>query len=141
MATGKLAMLAALLGWGMWGYASRQAVERAHPLTVQWLTAIPQIALLPIWFLLARRNLPDTSLSLPAIMWSFGSCIMTVLASLMFSFALESEKSSTVIAVTSAYPIVVLALVVLTGKESFSWTQLIGCLLIVAGVGVIQLND
>ena len=97
--------------------------------------------MLPIWFWLARKNLPDTTPTPPAIFWSFASCILTVLASLMFSFALKSEKSSTVIAVTSAYPVVVLALVVLTGKESFSWTQVLGCVLVVAGVSVIQLND
>lgn len=138
MENGKLSMLAALVGWGLWGFASRQAVEKAHPLTVQWLSAVPQVLMLPLWYLLARKSLPDAAPSFSAIFWSFATCVLTVLASLMFSYALKTEKSSTVITVTSAYPVVVLALLVLTGKESFSWTQLGGCLLIVAGVAAIQ---
>lgn len=135
---GKAAMLGAVLAWGGWGIASRQAVVHAHPYTVQWLMAIPQILLLPAWFFMAKDVVTEVRPSLSTIAWAFGSCVLTVGANLLYSIAMKTEQPSTVIAVTSAYPIVTLLFLVLMGIETFSWAQMGGCVLIAAGVILLQ---
>lgn len=140
MTVGQLAMLGAVLCWGLWGYASREAVQNAHPMTVQWLMAIPQVLMLPLWYFADRSNVPLTAISMAAIFWSGLSCVMTSVASLLFSYALKTEKASVVISVTSAYPLVVLALLAVAGKESMGWTHILGCLLITAGVILVQVS-
>ena len=137
---GKLAMFGALLAWGGWGFASRLAVANAHPFTVQWLTAIPQIVMLPLWLFLAREHVPDMKPTTSTMVWTLVTCLLTVLATLLYNTAMKSENPSAVIAVTSAYPMVTLLLLVLLGMETFSWTQGAGCLLIIIGVALVQVK-
>lgn len=140
MNVGQLAMIGAVLCWGLWGYASREAVQKAHPMTVQWLMTIPQVLMLPVWYYADRSTLALSSIPLAAVFWSCLSCVMTSVASLLFSFALRTERASVVISVTSAYPLVVLSLLAITGKESLGWMHVLGCLLITAGVVLVQIN-
>lgn len=138
--SGKIAMFGSLLAWGGWGLASRMAVADAHPLTVQWLVAIPQILLLPLWYYFAQVKTAGVMPSLPTIGWAVGSCLMTVFANYLYSIALKTESPTAVITVTSAYPMITLFLLLLFGMESLSWTHGVGCILIIAGVTLVQMN-
>ncbi len=139
--SGKIAMFASLLAWGGWGLASRMAVVGAHPLTVQWLVAIPQILLLPFWYYMARQQDAQTVPAISTVVWAIGSCLLTVFANFLYSVALKTEHPTAVISVTSAYPMITFLLLVLFGMESFSWTQGLGCLLIIAGAALVQLSS
>ena len=135
---GKVAMLGALLAWGGWGVATRQAMSQAHPLTVQWLLSVPHIVLLPFWYVIATRNVSEMKPSSSTLLWTFIGCAFTLMATLCYNSALKSERPSTVIAVTSAYPVISLMVFLILGFETFSWTQLLGCLMIAGGAFLVQ---
>lgn len=135
----KLAMLGAVLLWGVWGVAGKVAVDRAHPYAVQWMYTVPQIALLPIWFLLARRAAPGAPIADGvAFAWATGAAVCSVFAALLMRFAMVTEPASTTVAVTATYPVVTLALALLMGLESFSVQKALGMALTIAGVAVMQ---
>ena len=138
--SGKFAMYGALLAWGGWGLASRFAVAKAHPYTVQWLIAVPQIVTLPLWIFLARQNVPDTKPDISTMIWAFLTCGLTMLATLLYNMAMKTESPSTVIAVTSAYPMISLLFFVMLDVERLSWTQAAGCLFIVLGAVLVQIK-
>jgi drug/metabolite transporter (DMT)-like permease len=113
-------------------------MAQAHPLTVQWLLSVPHIVLLPFWYFVASKNVPEMRPSSPTLLWTFTSCAFTLVATLCYSLALKTERPSTVIAVTSAYPVISFLVFIVLGLEVFSWTQTLGCLLVVAGVVLLQ---
>jgi drug/metabolite transporter (DMT)-like permease len=135
---GKLAMMGALLAWGGWGVATRQAMAQAHPLTVQWLTSIPHIVLLPFWYFVAAKSVTDFKPNTSTLVWTFASCVLTLTATLFYNVAMKTERPSSVIAITSAYPVISLMVLIILGLESFSWSQLLGCLLIAGGAFLVH---
>ena len=96
--------------------------------------------MLPLWLFLAREHVPDMKPTTSTMVWTLVTCLLTVLATLLYNTAMKSENPSAVIAVTSAYPMVTLLLLVLLGMETFSWTQGAGCLLIIIGVALVQVK-
>jgi len=137
-----LLLLATVL-WGIWGFAIKLAVDRAHPFAVQWMYALPNILFIPIWYFLARKAVPSAGASaavdLPALGWASLAAVCAVSAMLLMFFALQSKPATLAVAMTSAYPIVTLALALVTRAEVFNIRHVIGIVLIIAGVIVLQL--
>ncbi len=138
---GQIATFCALICWGFWGFASYQAVQRTHPLNVQWVIAIPYVILAPLWYTLARRvesaQMPDRL----AVFWGVMACLGSVLGSYFYNQALKSGKAALVVSISSAYPLITVFLLVAIGAEKFQWQQGIGMLCIIVGVVILQLYN
>ena len=138
--TGILAMLGAMFFWGIWGYSSHFAVARAHPFTVQMIFSLPQVILLPFWFMMSHKYDVSGRPGVYTIVWTLISCLASLTAVFMYNTAMKIERASLVVGVTSAYPLVTIALLILTGVEAFRWTHVLGAVLIVSGVICLQLH-
>ncbi len=137
--TGTLAMFATLLAWGMWGYGSSQAVRGVHPLAIQWLYSIPYTVMLPIWYWLGSH---ERSMNPPAaknIIWALAACSVSMAASYLFGLAMKHERAAVVIGVTSAYPLVTILILILTGSEQVRWQHVVGGIFIIIGVAIVQM--
>ena len=135
-----LLLLATVL-WGIWGVAHKRAVGLAHPYTVQWLYALPSIALLPVWYWLGRTADSTPTLRSGVVFWALLAGVASVAATLLFTFALRHKPASIAVAATSAYPVVTLLIGVLTKSEKLTWQLAGGILLIVAGITLTQLTS
>jgi transporter family protein len=124
--------------WGFWGIAGKFAVERAHPFSVQLVYSIPFIFFIPIWYLLSRRSEVQGLVDPQAIGWAIAASVSSILAVLLFIFALRDKPASIAVAITAIYPLVTLALALVTKTEVFSVYKAIGIVLIIAGVIILQ---
>ncbi len=124
--------------WGVWGVANKLAVDRAHPFTVQWMYAIPYLLFIPVWFLLSRQAAPQESFDWRAFLWAGVASLASLGAVLLFFFALQRVPAANAAAVTSAYPLVTLAIGLITRQESLTPVKVVGILLIIAGVIALQ---
>ncbi len=143
-------LLLATVLWGIWGFALKLAVDRAHPFTVQWMYALPNIVFIPVWYWLAHNassaaasvgtgSSAANAIDLPALGWAGLAAVCSVGALLLMFFALQSKPATVAVAMTSAYPIITLALALVTHTEIFNLKHLAGIILIIAGVIVLQL--
>jgi bacterial/archaeal transporter family protein len=131
-------LLIATVIWGVWGFANKMAVDRAHPFTVQWIYSIPYILLIPVWFWLGSREAPETNTNNDAVVWAIISAVATMLAFVIYLFAQREVSASVASAILAAYPIVTLILSVLWRLESITIEKLLGIGLIIAGVIVLS---
>ena len=138
--TGLVAIVAALLLWGSWGLLHKHAVDRAHPFTVEWMTAVPYVILLPLWFTLGKKAGPAMNLDGRAFLYSAGGALCGLLATLCVLFALRDKPASLVIAATSGYPMVTFLLAIATRAESFNAGRAAGISLIIAGIVVLSVS-
>jgi bacterial/archaeal transporter family protein len=136
--TANLLLLFTAVLWGIWGWADKNAVTRAHPYTVQWMYSLPYVLFLPLWYAMGSRTVPASNLDTGALFWAVTASLSSIFAMILLLFALRTKPASIAIAVTSAYPMVTLILSVLSGDESFSLAKVIGILLVFAGVLLLQ---
>lgn len=137
---GNLSLVAALVLWGIWGLLHKQAVDRSHPLTVEWMNCVPYVVLIPLWFALGRRAAPATNGDPRVFALAVAGALCGMLATLFVLFALRNRPASLVIAVTSGYPMVTFLLALATGLEQWNTARAAGIALIVAGISVLTLG-
>jgi drug/metabolite transporter (DMT)-like permease len=135
-----LSLVAALVLWGIWGLLHKQAVDRSHPLTVEWMNCAPYVVLIPVWFALGRRAAPATNLDPKVFGLAVAGALCGMIATLCVLFALRDRPASLVIAVTSGYPMVTFLLALATGVESWNPGRAAGIALIIAGIAVLTLG-
>jgi len=133
-----LLILATVL-WGVWGIAIKFAVSRSSPFTAQWMFSIPYIVFIPLWYFLARKEGAPAAVDLQALGWAFLASVCSLGAILLMYFALQSKPASFAVAMTSAYPVVTLLLALATHSETLNAKNILGIVLIVAGVIVMQI--
>jgi drug/metabolite transporter (DMT)-like permease len=127
-----------MLLWAVWGIANKYAVAHAHPYTIQWMYTIPTLLFLPLWLWLSHKVALQAAFDKTAFLWAVVAAVASILASLFLYFALQWNPGSVALAVTSAYPALILAYSVITGEESLSFAKAAGVLLIIAGVILLQ---
>jgi bacterial/archaeal transporter family protein len=136
--TATILLLISTLLWGFWGIADKFAVERAHPYSVQFYYSIPYLIFIPLWYFLSRRAEVQGAVDPQAIGWAMAASTSSILAVLLFVFALRDKPASIAVAITSIYPIVTMALALITKSETLSFPKVFGILLIVVGVIITQ---
>jgi bacterial/archaeal transporter family protein len=136
--TATVLLLISTVLWGFWAIADKYAVMRAHPYSVQFFYSIPYLVFLPLWYFLSRRADVQGPVDPQAAMWAMAASVSSIVAVLLFVFALRDKPASIAVAVTSIYPIVTLGLALMTKTETISVTKIVGILLIVAGVIITQ---
>jgi drug/metabolite transporter (DMT)-like permease len=133
-----LALLLAMLLWGVWGLAQKFAVTRVHPFTVQWMYAVPYMVAFPLWYWLARQTGVDPFWDGRAFFWALTAGAAALGAVFLLLFAMQTRSAAVVVALVGAYPLVTLLLEVLAGTERIDRRMVLGILFIVAGVILLQ---
>lgn len=130
--------------WGAWGWTSHKATQSAHPFNIEWQSSvfggILWLALLPLWYYLSTRYAPATHWNKTSTIWVVLSMLAAVLASISFLFGIKDAKSGSIfVALTSAYPLVTLALECMSGASSIKILQIVGIVVISIGVVLVSL--
>jgi drug/metabolite transporter (DMT)-like permease len=131
-------LIIATILWGIWGIANKYAVLNAHPFTVTWMFSVPSLLLIPLWFWLGSRASPATALDRTAFAWAALASLTSIAATTLLFFVMQRQPASLAVAAVSAYPLVTLAIGVLTGIEKFSPQRLVGIVVIIVGVVLVQ---
>jgi bacterial/archaeal transporter family protein len=134
-------LIVATLLWGVWGFAEKQALRSAHPLTVQWMYMLPYIVFIPISYWLGSRIAPETNTNGDALKWAVVAGLAGIFAVLFFLFGLQNRAATVAVAITAGYPIVTMLLSIAAGTESFSPIKLVGVLLVIAGIVVLTFAE
>ena len=134
-------LVAITVFWGIWGFANKNAVMRIGPFTAQWMYCVPYLIFLPIWYWLSRgKENSGPGIDGIAMFWVGTACVAAMLATLLMYITMETKAASTTMALTSAYPIIVLLFGVITKTEDFTFPKLICIFLIILGVIVLQVS-
>ena len=131
----------AIVAWGVWGFASKRAIEYTSPVNLQWMLALPWIVAAPLFFHLGRRGDSMASLPRDALFWGITAGVMAISGYLFLSFGLRSHAGSRAIAWTAAYPIVTMVLAVLSGYESWSLWRTVGVAAVFVGLLCFSLDS
>lgn len=134
----KVLLLVSAVLWGIWGVGEKLAVSRAHPYTVQWMYSVPFVVLVPIWYLMSRRAVPEAPFDPIAFGYATGACLASAVAMLLMVFAMRTESASLAVTITSAYPVVTLAIAAALGLETPSLMRLVGVVVVVVGLVILQ---
>lgn len=118
-----------------------KVVGRYNPLAITtWQNLIGLVYFLPLVLLLDRGHI--TELSFSPRMWllllSLGICCST-LAYSFYNHGVRRLGASQACIFNNAIPVFSLIAAVLLGQESFSWTKVVGIVVVVSGVVIAQL--
>lgn len=134
---GMVYIISAVFFWGIWGIFGKMATKHYHPLVVMLLSyAVIPVFLIPIYFILKFRAIP-INFKFSTFHWTLLPTLTGALGGLAFYYALENAQASTVVSLTSIYPVVTVVLSVLFFKETFTTVQTIGLILILTGAYLI----
>jgi transporter family protein len=131
-------ILIAALAWGCWGICDKLAVRTMHPAMVQLINVMFGVFLAPVYWAFYRSSGTTSALTMRGGLWSLAGAFTTGVASLAYIYALRERPAGTVVALTSAYPLVTIVLAVLMLGERITLEKMIGVGLILLGVFVVS---
>jgi uncharacterized membrane protein len=142
LAVAIVSLVLATFFWGCTGIFDKRAVCIGHPFEVSLSASLCDLVFLT-GLLLYNRGVGLSLPSLNAHMWKF--CFFSTLAWLIgnysYYFAFTTGSASYVIAIISAYPLVMYLLAMLILKESLNRQRLCGMALVSIGSILVQLTQ
>jgi len=130
----KSLLLATIIVFGFSAFFRKLAVDKMHPYTMQIVSAIVYMSLIPVWFSLSPKpvDLNETG--------SFYAVITTVLhvcGAVMFGLLLrESNSTGSLAVMVSVSPAITALLSVIFLQEKFEMRHIIATILTLAGLGL-----
>jgi len=117
--------------WGLWGVFSKLASNYSRPRQTLLFQAVGVLAFAMMVLALERFQIQRTSIGFG---WSFAAGFINFVGFLFFFAAIQKGKVSTIIALSSLYPVVTILLSVLLLREKISPREGLGIgLALVAG--------
>jgi len=132
-----LLVLGNILFWGFWGFFSKLAVQKIG-FQAGFYYSITLLAFITTYLFLTNQLLPLKTDS-GGIIFALFAGISGGTASILLYFLLRENPAALVIAVTSLYPIVTLALSMFFLKETLTLNQTLGFILALAALVLINL--
>jgi transporter family protein len=126
-----LAVLVAVVSWGVWGVMNKVAVRTVPPGAVMIITGLMSAGLGVMQIVsagVAVRALSSVGLTFAAL-----AGLANGVASIAFLTAIRERDASLVVGLAATYPIVTFVLAVVFLREPFSWTRAGGLTLTVLG--------
>lgn len=129
-----LPLIICIVVWGIWGFAEKQAITYMTPVSAMVVANI-------VWGLVGLLLLisQPVHLTVKGVSWSAISVLCTALATFIFLKQMQVQEASTVIAVTSAYPLVTMMLCVIFLHEKVTLYKVLGTIAIILGVTLLGL--
>ncbi len=129
----KLLIVVATISWGVWGFALKKAVAHMPPLSAYVVLAATNIALVPLYVLLARAFGTKLDFVTGGVVWAAAAAFAVGIGSVAMLYAMKTSDASSTVAMTAAYPVVTLLLAVLFLNEPITATRVAGVGLVAAG--------
>ena len=135
------ALLAFFL-WGIWGIATKITLGRIGPGNMFGFYAIAAVGLPLIYFALRRSRLPNSEKP-SRFLWAAGAAgvASNVIGTLTFAFALSLGQASLVVPISSAYPLVTVALAITLLGEKLNRLQTIALAVLLIGLITIGITS
>jgi transporter family protein len=118
-----------LLAWGLWGFFSKLATNHTRPRQTLLFQAAAVMAFAVIVLCFERSQIDRSPAGLG---WSFAAGLVNFVGFLTFFAAVEKGKVSTVITLSSLYPLITILLSVLLLHERVTRREGIGIVLALA---------
>jgi len=128
------ALLAFFL-WGIWGLATKITIDTIGPGNMFGFYSIAAVAL-PLIYFGIRRNRLSKSEKPSKFLWAAGAggVASNVVGTLIFAFALNVGQASLVVPISSAYPLVTVALAITLLGEKLNRLQTIALAVLLIGL-------
>ncbi len=118
-----------LLGWGVWGVFSKLASNYSRPRQTLLFQAVGVMAFALLVLVLERFQIQRSPVGFG---WSFAAGFVNFVGFLFFFAAIEKGKVSTIIALSSLYPVVTILLSILFLHEKITVREGTGIVLALA---------
>ncbi|MBN1150533.1 EamA family transporter [candidate division WOR-3 bacterium] len=130
----------AILFWGIWGFLGKLATKYNSPLAVTCINNLiaPLFGLFLLLFV--KNRMSSIDIKFPALLFIFLVMAAGTLGTLAFYGALSHGSASIVVSMTALYPIVTIILSMIFFKETFSFLQVIGFVLVFTGAVLLNIN-
>ena len=115
--------LMTLLCWGLWGVFSKLASNYSRPRQTLLFQAVGVIAFALVVLFIEQFQIQRT---VPGFWWSFAGGFVNFVGFLFFFAAVQKGKVSTVISLSSLYPVVTIALGILLLHEKITRREGLG---------------
>jgi len=115
-----------LMAWGVWGFFSKLATNQTRPRQILVFQAAGALAFALVVLSLERFRIQGSG---PDFAWSFAAGFVNFLGFLLFFAAIEKGKVSTIITMTSLYPVVTIVLSMAFLHEKITRREGIGIVL------------
>ena len=122
--------------WGAFHNFSRLALKSLPPSSIPIIFSICSLASVPLYHYLMLKSPIKWSWNWSGIGWAIAAYICTAGGSLAYMFVLSKANVSSVVGISTSYPIITMIIAVLFMGEAFSASKFIGALLILAGIFV-----
>jgi len=129
---GKIFVVAAILGWGIWGVFQKLAQSNMNPLQVAITASLVHMSAIPIYFWLMKTTGFHWVWN-RGILWGVLAGIFTSIATLSFTYALKTFDASYLAAITAVYPAVTFIIAIFVFNETITLAKCLGLLLILLG--------
>ena len=135
------ALLAFLL-WGFWSLTAKIAVSNIGPGNVFGCYVISSLTI-PLVYVMLRRPRPLTNEKPSRTLWAAGAggVALNVAGTLIFAFALSMGQASLVVPISSAYPLVTVAIAILLLGEKLNRLQTIALASVLIGLITIGITS
>jgi bacterial/archaeal transporter family protein len=115
--------LMTLLCWGLWGVFSKLASNYSRPRQTLLFQAVGVMAFALVVLFIEQFQIQKTA---PGFGWSFAAGFINFVGFLAFFAAIQEGKVSTVISLSSLYPVITIALSVLLLHEKITRREGLG---------------
>lgn len=130
-------ILTCIFAWGLWGVVQRLSIRHASPMMVQVIAAYVFSIVGPALFLYMKATGQKTEWNAPGILWTTLASLLVVVGGLAFSNAVSKGSVGGTVGLTSAYPVVTLALSWLILGEPITLRKAIGIAIVSIGIIVL----
>jgi transporter family protein len=115
--------MATLLCWGLWGVFSKLASNYSRPRQTLLFQAVGVMAFALVVLFIEQFQIQRT---VAGFGWSFAAGFVNFVGFLAFFAAVQKGKVSTVISLSSLYPVVTIAISILVLREKITWREGLG---------------
>lgn len=131
-------IMLAVLGWGVWALFEKLAVRSMSPLLIQLTSAYIYSAFAPVMYLAMKAGKSSFEWNAMGIFWTLLASLAAILANYAFLFAVENRPVNEVMAYTQTYPALSFLLCWAVLGEAFTFTKVVGIVMLVMGGWVIS---
>lgn len=130
-------VLTCIVAWGCWGVVQKLAVRNSSPMMTQVIGAYVYSVVGPVVFLYMKAVGRETIWSAQAIGWTTLATLLVMVGGLAFSTAVQKASVGGIVGLTSAYPVLTMALSWFILGEPVTLRKGIGIAIISIGIIVL----
>lgn len=123
------------IGYGIGGYLGKIAVSEVGNSTYLITLAISQVFIVLLWRIFTHEKFPPFNYNI--LKYSFWGILLFNLGNILFYVALEKGYASIIVPLSNTYITITVLLSIIWLKEKITIRQLIGIILVIAGVIIV----